>query len=230
MPTHRLRLHHLAMLLVVTCLAVAGCVRGDKKGSGLDGVMRPKNSPATVQAPVVEGAVALPPAREEPNNRWYRPRSSWSAQGIDNSNIDPMSKPIYRITLHHSGDTDDATGSAVQQIRLFERAHKDKGWACIGYHFLIARDGTVYEGRPIKYQGAHATGDNNIGNIGICLLGNFDDRQIPSSQRESLENTVDRLRKQYRIKATQLYGHRDFKTTDCPGRYGMKWIESYKGD
>ena len=141
-----------------------------------------------------------------------------------------MSKPIYRITLHHSGDTDDATGSAVQQIRLFERAHKDKGWACIGYHFLIARDGTVYEGRPIKYQGAHATGDNNIGNIGICLLGNFDDRQIPSSQRESLESTVDRLRKQYRIKATQLYGHRDFKTTDCPGRYGMKWIESYKGD
>ncbi len=230
MLTHRLRLHHLALLLVVSCLAVIGCVRGDHNGAELDAIMRPKNPPAELQAPVVEGAVAKPATRELPDTSWYRPRSAWSAQVIDNSNIDPMVKPIYRITVHHSGDASDATGDPEAHLRQFERAHKDKGWACIGYHFVIARDGTVFEARPIKYQGAHATGDNNIGNIGICLLGNFDERPIPPAQRKSLELTVDRLRKQYRIKPNELFGHRDFKTTDCPGRYAMQWVESYKGD
>ena len=230
MPTHRLSFHHLALLLVVGCLTVVGCVRGDNVDQ-LDAIKRPKNQ-SVAAAPVADEPLAKPKTVDDtPDNTWFRPRSSWSAQPIDGSNIDPMVLPIYRITIHHSGDAEDASGDPAEHLRQFERAHKAKGWACIGYHFVIARDGTVFEARPITYQGAHATGDNNIGNIGICLLGNFDDRPIPPAQRKSLEATVDRLRKQYHIKNEELFGHRDFKTTliyadYAPSTREAEWVEA----
>jgi hypothetical protein len=220
------RLLHLLLLLVVATFGLTACIRGS--GGPPPTVGRPTAAkPAPAPAPVPE-----PPAPKGPmiaDSSWYKPRSSWAASQIDVSNIEPM-QPIYRLTIHHSGDADDAIGDAPKHLRDFERAHQAKGWACIGYHFVIARDGTVYEARPIKYQGAHATGDNNIGNIGVCLMGNFDSRPIPIAQRMALLSTVDRLRKQYNIKRSDVYGHRDFKTTDCPGPVVMKWIANYKGD
>lgn len=224
-------IHHFALLLTIASLAMVGCMRTSQGVSDLDAIKRPVRS--ANPNPV---AITVPPAAPKTYTgpidndlTWYRLRSSWSAQLIDVSNIEPM-QPIYRITVHHSGDADDATGSPAEHLRQFERAHKDKGWACIGYHFVIARDGTIYEARPLKYQGAHATGDNNIGNIGICLMGNFDNRPIPTAQRKALEDAITRLRLKYHIAEKELYGHRDFKTTDCPGRYVMTWLEAYKGD
>lgn len=222
------RFHHLALLLVIASLAVAGCVRGSNSESELDQFKRPRTTEPAPALPPKTVTETTAPADQTMDTSWYRPRTSWSGQQIDVSNIEPM-QPIYRITVHHSGDAEDATGDPADHLRQFERAHKAKGWACIGYHFVIARDGTVFEARPLKFQGAHATGDNNIGNIGVCLMGNFDNRPIPAAQRKALEDTIARLRKRYGIARTQLYGHRDFKTTDCPGRYAMDWLETYKG-
>jgi N-acetylmuramoyl-L-alanine amidase len=159
---------------------------------------------------------------------WYVPRSAWAVQQIDGGNVDPMT-PIYRITVHHSSEHGDATGEPQDMLRLFEKNHKTKGWACIGYHFIIASDGRVYEGRPLKYQGAHSTGDNNIGNVGVCLLGNFDRDQVPSAQRQALISVLDRLSRRFSVDKAEIHGHRDFKTTDCPGRYLMSIVESYRG-
>ena len=224
-------LEFVSLLAVVpVALLLAACVRGSKSPDALSSVMRPRDAAPARQAPT--------PVPERPASRdagfgtgdssWFKSRATWSAARIDNSNIDPM-QPIYRLTVHHSGDADDAVGDPRKQLRDFERAHQAKGWACIGYHFVISRSGEVFEARPLKYQGAHSTGDNNIGNIGVCLLGNFDNRPIPNAQRQALQAVVDRLRKQYAIKRSNVFGHRDFKTTDCPGRYGMDWIEAYKG-
>lgn len=225
------RFHHAALLLTITCLAVVGCVRGSNSDNALDQIKRPARSSTgpvvSVQPTVVPESPKVGTSAGDFDTSWYRPRSSWSGQSIDVSNIDPM-QPIYRITVHHSGDAEDALGDPAEHLRLFERVHKSKGWACIGYHFVVSRDGTVYEARPIKYQGAHATGDNNIGNIGICLMGNFDNRPIPAAQRKALEETIARLRKRYGIARDALFGHRDFKTTDCPGRFAMDWLETYK--
>lgn len=220
-----------AMLLAIACLVMAGCLRTSQGVSDLDAIKRPPANTVSVAAPTKKLGPAAPvTATTAMDASWFRPRSSWSERAIDFSKIDPM-QPIYRITVHHSGDTEDASGNPVAHLREIERYHQEtKGWACIGYHFVIARDGTVYEARPLKYQGAHATGDNNIGNIGICLMGNFDNRAIPSAQRIALEDAITRLRKQYHIANKDLYGHRDFKITDCPGPYVMAWMKAYKGD
>ena len=207
------------ILVLMTVMVLAGCTRTKAAAP-----TRPTPAPA----PVVERPVEKPaPEPALVKATWFQPRSSWSGQAIDTSNIEPM-EPIYRLTVHHSGDAEDATGDPKAHLRQFEKAHKVKGWACIGYHFIIDRNGTVYEGRPLKYQGAHATGDNNKGNVGICLMGNFDTRSVPKAQLDSLKAVLDRLRAQYSIDRSEVEGHSHYKTTDCPGKYLRQFVERYK--
>ena len=40
------------------------------------------------------------------------------------------------------------------------RDHRARGFADIGYHYYITRDGVVHAGRPLHIVGAHATGYN----------------------------------------------------------------------
>jgi hypothetical protein len=185
----------------------------------------------SVFAPVVlpEPEPIAPTAPVAADTGWYIPRSAWAVQPIDLGNIDPMTE-IYRLTVHHSGEEGDVIDDPVEALRHFERIHKQaKGWACIGYHFVISRDGRVYEARPLRFQGAHAVGDNNIGNIGVCLIGDFDRTPVPAAQREALIGVLDRLTGQYGIEPNQIFGHGEFKATDCPGRYLMAIVEQYRG-
>lgn len=185
-------------------------------------VYRPKPTPEPA-------AGTAQPAK--PDTSWYRPRSAWSRQGIDLSNIDRMGA-VTRITVHHTADDGDLGADPVDALRRIEAQHKaglgkNKPFACIGYHFLISADGAVWEGRPVEYQGAHAEGDNNIGNVGVCLLGNFDRGKPTPAQVESMRRLLDRLCATYRVPRTEIYGHRHFKTTDCPGRFLEPLVDAY---
>ncbi len=185
-------------------------------------------APSTAEGPA-------PAAPEQAENAdavdasWYIPRSKWAVEPIDLGNIVPMTKP-YRITVHHSGDEGDVVGDPIAMLRHFEHIHiHSKHWACIGYHFIIAPDGRVFEGRPMQYQGAHAVGDNNIGNIGICLIGDFDKSRVPEVQKRVLLEVLDRLRSNYGIERAQVFGHEEFKNTHCPGMYLMPIVVAYRG-
>jgi LysM repeat protein len=162
---------------------------------------------------------------------WYRPRSTWAVQSIEQGNIFPMG-PITRITVHHSADDIDAGGDVVDTLRRIEKQHKlgagkNEPFACIGYHYLVSADGQVWEGRPIQFQGAHATGDNNKGNVGICLLGNFDRGRPTPAQRAALIRVLDRLCAQHRVPRGEVFGHNHYKTTDCPGKYLDPIVKGY---
>lgn len=200
------------------------------------GCLRQAPPPPPPRQPLAAPPVALPnapePARPAVPNKpvddaWYLPRSSWAAGPISVGLTEPLGTP-WRITVHHSGEPGDAKGEPKELLRTFERAHQGRGWACIGYHFIIARDGRVFEGRPIRFQGAHAGGDNNEGNIGICLIGDYDIGQVPRAQREALTDVLDRLTRVYRVSRSNVYGHRNFKTTDCPGRYLMPIVDAFR--
>jgi LysM repeat protein len=172
----------------------------------------------------VEQPVAKPTASVDGCPDYAAPRSTWAIQAIDAGNIDPMGGTPWRITVHHSGDASDARDEVVTALRRIEQQHKlgagkNEPFACIGYHFIISSDGRIWEGRPLQYQGAHATGDNNKGNIGICLLGNFDTQNVPVAQRDRLYWLLERLCADYGISASNIVGHNHFKTTDCPGRH-----------
>jgi len=119
-------------------------------------------------------------------------------------------KTTKRIILHHAAA---ATCSADD----VHRWHKVRGWAGIGYHFFIRKDGSVYRARPEKYVGAHA-GGANYDSIGICFEGNYDtERTMPDVQRIAGSELVSFLKEKYGI--TRVQGHRDVGSTACPGRY-----------
>lgn len=125
------------------------------------------------------------------------------------------------IVVHHSATPN---GGAAR----FEKAHKEKGWDELGYHFVIGNgtdtaDGLVEVGGrwPVQKHGAHAkTPDNRYNDfgIGICLVGNFDETRPTPKQMASLTKLVAYLANKYNIKTSDIIGHKmTGKQTDCPG-------------
>ena len=77
-------------------------------------------------------------------------------------------------------------------MRAIQRWHLARGWATIGYHFVVSPSGRIFRGRPVDRLGAHVLG-HNAGTVGICLMGNFEtERPTPAALR-SLEHTCRRL-------------------------------------
>lgn len=173
------------------------------------------------------------PAERPADETWYVPRSAWTKQAVVLNRTTPMGGTPNRITVHHSGDKDDLHADSAAWLRQVDLNHISgmnhaEPWACIGYHFIIDPSGKVYEGRPLKYQGAHA-GNNEVNrlNIGICLMGDFDVQRVPAAQRTALLNTLDRLCLQFGISRADVFGHQKFKITKCPGRFLSQIIDAY---
>lgn len=205
---------------------------------------RPALRPGQVlRLPGARAPVVAPPApavvRKVQPAAWYIPRSKWADEPILIDRVTPMGRKPFRITVHHSSavslpDGTRENGDPVKVLREIEQSHKqgrgkNEPFACIGYHFVIGADGRVYEGRPLAFQGAHATGDNNVGNIGICLLGDFDHDPVPRIQRDRLIEVLDRLCAEHRIvaSANTILCHKDFKSTECPGRFLEPTVRAY---
>lgn len=166
-------------------------------------------TPATV--PAVEAGLAI------------SPRASWSANQPNRGNLDAMGK-VTRVTIHHSAMLlrDPRPAACAKQIQHIQRDHMGtRGYGDIGYHFLIDPSGRVWQGRDLRFQGAHASGDNNLGNVGICLLGNFMPGRVgqpPSDEQlAAMERLVRHLMQRYQLQADDLYCHSHFKNTECPG-------------
>jgi N-acetyl-anhydromuramyl-L-alanine amidase AmpD len=85
----------------------------------------------------------------------------------------------------------------------------------------------VFQGRDLVWQGAHAAGSNNVQNIGVCLIGNFDDEKPSAAALDALERLLDDLRKKHGIARSQVLGHGDLKKTDCPGKNLEPWVKRY---
>ena len=113
-----------------------------------------------------------------------------------------------RIILHHA----ESSSCTVEDI---DNWHKKNGWACIGYHFFVKKDGTIYRGRQENSVGAHARGANS-NSIGICFEGRYETEQMPNIQVEAGKELVAYLKNKYNISKVQR--HSDVCSTSCPGR------------
>jgi len=102
---------------------------------------------------------------------------------------------ISKAVIHHTASRD----VSVQEIDSW---HRERGWDCIGYHFVIRKDGTIEKGRSLSLNGAHALGRNHF--VGIALTG------YNVFTKEQL-NSLIRLLKQINI--THIESHHE----NCPG-------------
>jgi hypothetical protein len=125
-----------------------------------------------------------------------------------------------KITVHHSGATRNyhtVENAVIHDIECICAGHRSRRYGDIGYHFILDYAGRVWEGRGLPYQGAHVLG-RNVGNIGIMLLGNFDDQSPSAKQLASLKKLVSALCASLSITPARVYGHRDIGASSCPGR------------
>jgi N-acetylmuramoyl-L-alanine amidase len=127
-------------------------------------------------------------------------------------------RKINKIIIHCTA-TAEGKDYSVETIRGW---HLKRGWRDIGYHFLIQRDGTVDEGRPIEQSGAHTKG-HNWDSIGISYVGGVEAKKKDGKwiakdtrtdeQKESLLDLICQLHDTY---GGVVYGHRDFSSKSCP--------------
>lgn len=127
------------------------------------------------------------------------------------------------IVIHCAATPPDMVVTA----EMVDRWHKQNGWAGIGYHYLIRRDGMIEPGRPIDDQGAHVSGHNQY-SVGICLAGGIDSRKRPENnftpqQWASLKAILRQLRGIY--PSARILGHKDLNPGKaCPCFDVAAWL------
>jgi hypothetical protein len=131
-------------------------------------------------------------------------------------------RAINKIIIHHTASSQDTT---VEQIRDWHV--NGNGWSDIGYHFIILKDGTVANGRHINKTGSHCKGQN-AGSIGICVTGNTNNEPPTKPQVESLYGKLKMLCEEYHLDRHNVYGHRDFSTSECPGNMLYAILQQWK--
>ena len=148
------------------------------------------------------------------------PRSRWSKFVPEFSRLKSAGH-YSRITIHHEGNkinTHTQWNAVVDDLNGILKFHLGSHKYYTNYHFIIDYAGRIWTGRSVAYEGAHVSGQN-IENLGIMLLGNFE-YQFPSmGQLSSLFSMIKLLQSQYKIASASIYGHRDLGLTLCPGKH-----------
>lgn len=116
---------------------------------------------------------------------------------------------VKRIILHHA----EAKNCTIEDIHSW---HLNNGWSGCGYHFLVRKDGSIWRGRPENKLGAH-TGNHNTGSLGICFEGTFNTETMTETQIKSGQELITYLCDKYGLLKANVYKHKDFNSTDCPG-------------
>lgn len=111
------------------------------------------------------------------------------------------------IILHHIC----ASNMSVEDIH---KIHLRNGWAGIGYHYYIRKDGSVYEGRPDVYVGSHCQGNNSC-SIGIAFEGDFRKDKPTDEQIKSCREVCKVVKSKYK-NIYKILNHRDLCKTLCP--------------
>lgn len=135
------------------------------------------------------------------------------------------------IAIHCS-----ATGNQNFGAADIDKWHRKQGWVCIGYHYVIRRDGTVEEGREEAVVGAHVSGFNH-NSIGICMVGGVDandptkaKNNFTDAQFSSLKQLLIDLKTRY--PKAKIQGHRDFPNVKkaCPSFSVADWLKAAQLD
>ena len=160
------------------------------------------------------------------------PRSSWAKGNCIPSNMNRM-RPVQRITIHHDGmDAFTSTSQSAASARLerIRRGHLARGsWGDIGYHYAIDPAGRVWQCRELTWQGAHVK-NQNPGNLGILVMGNYDRQTLTSTQQAAILAFVSGQMGQYRVPAARLHTHQELAPTACPGRSLQSFMVSSRSN
>lgn len=130
------------------------------------------------------------------------------------------------VIVHHS-----AVGGFGPQFAGINESHHQRGFPksnfgfYVGYHYLIEKDGSVFQARDEREGGAHTRG-KNFSSIGVCLSGNFDVENPPAAQVSALAGFLRNVLSRYNLAPSVVFPHRRFNPTSCYGlRLDDDWVQ-----
>ena len=135
----------------------------------------------------------------------------------------PERNATTSIIIHHTDNIVEKTAEAIND------EHINSGWIMIGYNFVVHKDGTVEEGRPIDAVGMHCIGSNSK-SIGIALCGDFNSENVEEMQKKALVELLVYLCTMYNLKPEAILCHSDKSRTKCPGVNVINEIDSIRAE
>ncbi len=118
-------------------------------------------------------------------------------------------RSISQIVVHNSDD--NGTPESIARWHV-----TGNGWPGIGYTFVIAKDGTIYQVNDLDTL-CFNVAKQNTKSLGICLIGKYETETPPAIQVEALKWLIKLLKNV--INADKVLGHNDTGVpTLCPGK------------
>jgi hypothetical protein len=155
----------------------------------------------------------------------FVPRAAWGAHAP----VLPMRAHVpNRLTIHHTATVQNPARTieakliglqaVSQRDDSLASGKKKPAWADVPYHYYVAVDGAVAEGREWRYAGDTNTEYNPTGHLLVVVEGNFETDTLTSAQHRTLDALIPTLARHFGIAGSMLGAHRDFANTQCPGR------------
>jgi len=111
-------------------------------------------------------------------------RAEWKALPAEHAKLllfpERSRRDTLLVVVHHTALDARLGPRELQWVHMHRR-----GFADLGYHFVIDTGGSVYEGRRLRYQGAHVAGQNDR-SVGVVLAGSFGESAPSSAAMASL--------------------------------------------
>lgn len=142
------------------------------------------------------------------------PRREWGARPP--REVHHMSTDSGGVFIHHTAGAMPTTEDGERtEMRAIQRFHMDtRGYHDIGYSFVVAPSGRIYEGRGLDVEGAHTSGHNDT-SYGLCVMGNYEN-SIPS---DAVLVALRWLRREYlNLGDRPVRPHSSAYSTACPGK------------
>lgn len=189
---------------------------------------------ATAQSPANEPAALAAPARTPVERPAIVSAAEWGS--VPQPIADERRQVVTQLTVHHAGELWKPTDDPVKKLKGLQKyGQTQKNWPDLPYHFMIAPDGRVFEGRSMDYEPETNTNYITNGHVGVNLWGNFEEQRVSREQLVALVDVLAWLCDKNAIDPATIAGHKDrletstaetgkAKTTLCPGRDFHRYI------
>ncbi len=154
--------------------------------------------------------VAALPVAASPEHPAPRPeivsRDDWGATPAEYP--DGLRHTPKVVLIHHAGVVFEPDADPAAKMRgLLRFSREDKGWPDVPYHFVVAPDGRVFEGRDMSYAPDTNTNFDTSGFVNVEVLGHFDEQRVSEVQLESTARVVAWLADELEMPTNELQTH-----------------------
>ena len=195
----------------------------------ITGIVSTENkTAASIERPTDVTACPCPLPTYVTRTQWACPQGQGLAAGVG------VSSSLTHIIVHHSDGPNTATDWNAVVLSIWNYHRNTNGWSDIGYNWLVAPNGVLYEGRGSNNVASFTTGAHfcgfNTTTMGVCMIGNYMTTNVTAAARNTLIDiaawrccnvnlnpTLSSYHASSNLTLNNISGHQNGCATSCPG-------------